>query len=229
MILRIHSIALVLECPTDSVQYLAAGGAHLASDFPDHDGLGYSQSSEINLKKNKRLAIILNVVALFGAVLSLFLLASFAALVRIGFVNTSGTITAGVVAVVLGLVLVLLTIHGLIHGFFFWVFTRSKPVFAVRLSYAYASAPDWYIPARQFTLAAVGPLVIIDAVGLLLMLLGPESWVMSVAFVVAFNTGGSMGDLVVLTRLSKLSSTCLANDAGDVVTFYEPRSTTSHP
>ena len=30
-----------------------------------------------------------------------------------------------------------------------------------------------------------------------------------------------MGDLLVLTRLFKLSPTSLANDTGDVITFYE--------
>ena len=190
---------------------------------------GYVQSGEINLKKNKRLAITLNIVAGLVAVLSFFLLSSFAAWVRPGIMDLSGTITVGVGAVVVGLVVMLLTIHELIHGFFFWVFTRSRPVFAIRLFYAYAGAPAWYIPTRQFVFVAVGPLVIIGAVGLLLMLLIPESWVLFIAFVVAFNTGGSMGDLLVLTRLFKLSPTCLANDTGDVLTFYEHPSTISHP
>jgi len=163
---------------------------------------GYDQSGEINLKKNRRLAIILNIVAIFVAVPSFFLLLSFAALVRPGMMNTSGTITAGVAAVVVGLVVMLLTIHELIHGFFFWVFTRSRPVFAIRLFYAYAGAPAWYIPTRQFVFVAVGPLVIIGAVGLLLMLLIPESWVLFIAFVVAFNTGGSMGDLLEVSLIS---------------------------
>jgi len=190
---------------------------------------GYAQSGEIDLKKSKRLAITLNIVAFFVIVLSFYLLSSFAALVRPGLMNTSGTITAGGVAGLVGLVVMLLTVHELIHGFFFWVFTRSRPVFALRLFYAYAGAPDWYIPTRQFAFAAVGPLVIIDAVGLLLMLLVPESWVLIIMFVVAFNTGGSMGDLLVLTRLFKLSPTCLVNDTGDVMTFYEHPSTISHP
>ena len=128
---------------------------------------------------------------------------------------------AGVLAVLAGLLVMLTSIHELVHGFFFWVFTRSRPVFALRLFYAYAGAPDWYIPTRQFAFVAVAPLVIIGAVGLLLMLLVPESWVLFIVFVVASNTGGSIGDLLVLTRLFKLSPTSLANDTGDVMTFYE--------
>jgi len=86
---------------------------------------GYVQSGEINLKNNKRLAITLNLVAVPVAVLSFFLLSSFAGLVRPSLMNTSGTITVGVVAVVVGLMVLLFTFHELIHGFFFWVFTRS--------------------------------------------------------------------------------------------------------
>ena len=136
---------------------------------------------------------------------------------------------AVVVAIVVGLTVMLLTIHELIHGFFFWVFTRSRPVFALRLFYAYAGAPDWYIPTRQFMIVALGPLVIIGAVGLLLMLLVPESWVLVLVFLVAFNTAGSIGDLLVFIHLLKLSPTCLANDTGDIVTFYERPSTINHP
>ena len=189
---------------------------------------GYAQSGEINLKKNKRLSLALNIVAFFVGILSLFLLSGFAALVRPSLMNTSGTLTAGVAAVLFGAVVLLMTIHELIHGFFFWVFTRSRPVFALRLFYAYAGAPAWCVPARQFMIVALGPLVIIGVVGLLLILLVPESWVLFIAFVVALNTGGSMGDLLVFTRLFKVSPTCLANDTGDVVTFYEHPSTISH-
>jgi len=190
---------------------------------------GYTQSGEINLKNNKRLAITLNIAAFFVAVLSFFLLSSYAVLVRPGLMNTSGTITLGVVAVVVVLVVMLLTIHELIHGFFFWVFTRSKPVFALRMLYAYAGAPDWFIPNRQYMIVSLGPLVIIGAVGMLLMLLVPESWILLIAIMVALNTGGSAGDLLVFTRLFKLSPTCLANDTGDVFTFYEHQPTIDHP
>ncbi len=190
---------------------------------------GYAQIGEINLKKNKRLAVALNILAFFVAVLCFFMLTSFAAYLRPGITTTSGTITVGGMAVVAVLVILLLIVHELIHGYFFWVFTRSRPVFALRLFYAYAGAPDWYIPTRQFAAVAVGPLVIIDFVGLLLMLVVPESWVLLILFLVAFNTGGSIGDLLVFTNLLKLSSTSLANDTGDVMTFYEHQSTIDTP
>jgi hypothetical protein len=190
---------------------------------------GYVQSGEINLRKNKRLAITLNIVALFVAVGSFFFLFSIALLSRPSVMINSGTVTVGGMAVLAGAVVLLFTIHELIHGFFFWVFTSSRPVFALRLFYAYAAAPDWYIPIRQFMIIALSPLVIISAVGMLFMLLVPESWVLSIVIILALNTGGSAGDLLVFTRLLKFSQATLANDAGDVVTFHEHPSSISHP
>ena len=189
---------------------------------------GYAQSGEINLKKNKGLAITLNIAAVPVGVLSFFLLASIATSIRPSLMDFSGTLTAGTAAIAVGLVVILMTIHELIHGVFFWIFTRSKPVFALRLFYAYAGAPDWYIPARQFAFVVLNPLVIIGATGFLLVLLVPESWVLFIAFLVALNTGGSMGDLLVFTRLLKLPPASLTNDTGDVVTFYERQSSTAN-
>jgi len=54
--------------------------------------------------------------------------------VRPSLMITSGTITVG------GVAFLLMAIHELIHGFFFWVLTRSKPVFAIRLFYWNASS-----------------------------------------------------------------------------------------
>ena len=191
---------------------------------------GYAQSGEINLKKNKRLAIILNIAAVFVFFPSFFLLSRFAALIRPGIMNLAGTIRLGMVAALIGLYAISVIIHELIHGIFFRVFTRSKPVFALRLPfYVSVSAPDWYIPSRKYIIVALSPLVIIGAIGLLLILLAPERWVMFVVFVVAMNTGGSIGDLFVLTRLLKLSPACLANDTGDGVAFYKHPSTINHP
>jgi hypothetical protein len=182
---------------------------------------GYSQFDEINLKKNKRLAIVLNIVAVFVAIFSVFLLSGFAALVRPGLMNTSGSITLGMIVILVGLYVILMTIHELIHGLFFWMFTHSRPVFGVRLFYAYTGAPSWYIPHRQYGFIALGPLVIIGVVGMLLMLLVPESWLITIIILVALNTGGALGDILVFARLFRMSQTCMVNDTGDVVTFYE--------
>lgn len=182
---------------------------------------GYAQTGEVNLKKDKRLAVILNILAFFVFIVSFILLSIFGTALRSGTTNISGSISAGAMILLIGLTVFILIVHELIHGFFFWLFSRSRPVFALRPLYAYAGAPGWYFPKRQYAITALGPLVIIGAVGLLLMLLAPVSWLLTIAFLVAMNTGGAIGDIFVFFRLLKSSSTTFANDTGDVVTFFE--------
>lgn len=182
---------------------------------------GYVQSGEINLKTNKKLAITLNIVGLIVTVLVFYLLSIFGAVVRSGTMNISGSLSAGTMIILLGLTVFILLVHELIHGFFFWLFSRRRPVFALRPLYAYAGAPTWYFPNRQYAIITLGPLVIIGAVGLLLIMLVPVSWLLMIAFLVALNTGGAIGDLFVFTHLQKCSPTSFANDTGDIVTFFE--------
>ncbi len=189
---------------------------------------GYVQSGEINLKRSKRLALFLNITGFFTFVIIFALLSIFGAVVRSGTMNISGSISVGPMLILMGLTIFILLVHELIHGFFFWIFSRNRPVFALRLLYAYAGAPTWYFPNRQYAIITLAPLVIIGAVGLLLMLLVPVSWLLMITFLVALNTGGAIGDIFVFIRLLKCSPTGFANDTGDVVTFFErPLLTTS--
>ena len=66
-----------------------------------------------------------------------------------------------------------LVVHELIHGLFFWLFTGSAPRYGLGLSYAYAAAPDWYIPRRKYQVTGLAPVVIIGLGCLLLMMGGP--------------------------------------------------------
>lgn len=182
---------------------------------------GYVQSGQIDLKKNKRLSILLNIGALIIFIPMFYLLSGFIAWVRPDITNFSVTITIGKVFSAIGLVVLVLIIHEIIHGLFFWIFSHGRPVFALRPLYAYAGAPTWFFPKRQYAITALGPLVIIGAVGLLLLLLAPISWIPMIALLVALNTGGAIGDVFVFFRLLKCSPTSFANDTGEVVTFFE--------
>lgn len=182
---------------------------------------GYVQSGEINLKKDKRLTILLSIAAFIVFILTFYLLTGFIALVRPEVKNFSVTITIGMMLSALGLTVAVLIIHEIIHGLFFWSFSRGMPVFALRPMYAYAGAPTWFFSKRQYAITALGPLVIIGTLGLLLLLLAPIGWIPMIAFLVALNTGGAIGDVFVFNRLLKCSSTSFVNDTGEVVTFFE--------
>lgn len=187
---------------------------------------GYVRTDEINLAKNKYLAVVLNIVGFFISILAFALLVWFISFVRPGsftalFSYRVDLFTIGQLVALILFVTLSLIVHELIHGFFFWFFTHSRPVYALHLAYAYAAAPDWYIPVRQYWIICLTPLVLIDAVGILLSLVSPASWTLIILFLVAFNTGGAIGDLWIAFHLFRASPDCLINDVGDGVAFYE--------
>ncbi len=188
---------------------------------------GYKLTREINLAKNKSLAILLNIVGLILFILTFVLLIFFALWIRPGL--SSGVIlNLGILSslwLLLGLIVLVafnLVLHEFIHGFFFWLFTHSKPIYALHLAYAYAAAPDWFIPVRLYWIIGVAPLVIIDSAGLLLIFVVPVSWILAIVFLITLNTGGAVGDLLILSNLLRVSPACLVNDVGDGVSFFEP-------
>ena len=190
---------------------------------------GYSQTEEINLAKNKGLAILLNVVGVIVFFLSLVLLGSFLRWARPELSTNTVTFKLDLLRIVGLLASVTLTmlVHEFIHGFFFWLFNRSRPVFGLRLMYAYAAAPDWFIPARQYWIIGLAPLVLIDMIGLLFIFFAPAGWVPVLVLLVALNTAGSVGDMFIVSRLLRLSPGSLAKDAGDSVSFFEPATAVS--
>jgi hypothetical protein len=94
---------------------------------------GYTQTVEINLAKNKGLALLLNIIGLFISILAFILMGLFTRFARPGafsdaFIFKIDLSTMSQLLVLVILVAVSLVVHELIHGFFFWVFTRSNPV-----------------------------------------------------------------------------------------------------
>src|SRR5262249_59765578 len=52
-------------------------------------------------------------------------------------------------AVLLACVLVPV-VHEATHGVVFWALTRERPRFAFKVLYAYAVAPDWFLPSGPY-------------------------------------------------------------------------------
>ncbi len=193
--------------------------------LPEH----YRQAGTFDINKNKRLLFLFNAVGMVGLVISSMLFTTILSWLRpeameqaFEFEMDSLTQLGLLVGAVLVLVLVNTVLHEAIHGFFFWLFTRSRPRFAFHWTYAYAAAPDWYLPKYLYLVTALAPLVLISLIGILLFLFVPAGWLASVWFVLVINAAGSVGDLAVAVWLLRQPSTCLAQDTGSAVTLFVP-------
>ncbi len=111
-------------------------------------------------------------------------------------------------------------LHEALHGVFFWIFTRQRPAFALKLTYAYAAAPEWFLPRNLYFVTAVAPLVGLSLIGAALFAFVPSSWFMPLLAVMIINAGGAAGDLWVAAWLLRQPPTCYANDRGDAITLY---------
>jgi hypothetical protein len=136
----------------------------------------------------------------------------------IGFTNLNGVVS--VLLAVIGMTIVMLILHEAAHGLFFWLFTHDRPKFAFRGAYAYAAAPAWYLPKRQYLLVALAPLVLLSLVGVALMAVIPPDGFTLLLFFLVSNASGAIGDLWVVGWLLRQTKPCYARDEGDAVTLY---------
>jgi len=182
---------------------------------------GYVLTHELNLAKNKKLAVVLNLIA---SALFLPILIGIIALglgMRPDVYQSDGEITLLGTVLAAVSVIGIIVLHELVHGVFFWLYTRSRPIFAFHLAYAYAAAPDWYLPPGQYAVVSLSPLVLITISGILLFAVVPTSWVIVLAFLISINLAGAAGDALIVYRLWRAGPSCWVNDKGDAVYFYE--------
>ena len=123
---------------------------------------------------------------------------------------------------VLVALILMIPLHEGAHGLFFWLFTGERPRFGFVGSYAYAAAPDWYIPRNQHLLVGLAPLVLLSAAGTILLSFVSAPVLFLVLAVLVLNAAGSVGDLVMTVWIIARPKSALIRDAGDAITLYVP-------
>ena len=189
---------------------------------------GYTVAGDITLKENRRLVILLNVLGIPWFILCAVFFIVMAALLGAFGAGGSGeftlTITPLLVALVVLIVITfaILVLHEMVHGLFFWLFTRARPRFGFKGAYAYAAAPGWYIPRPQFLAVGLAPLLLISLVGLLILPLtaAPVSLVVIAALIL--NATGAIGDLYMVVRLLPTPRGVLIEDEGEGIRWFAP-------
>jgi hypothetical protein len=181
----------------------------------------YQQSRNLDLASRPALLILLNVVGLllFFAFGLAFL--HLAALFYPGIVFSASNFP--VLLVILALLLAyaaVLVLHELVHGLFFLAFTGSLPHFGLKQMYAYACAPDWYIPRDQFLVVGLAPFILITIAGFLLMPMLDSTLATFTLFAMAVNASGAIGDLYTVVWMLRFPSDAFVCDHGEKFSIY---------
>lgn len=191
---------------------------------------GYRKIGTLDLSKNRGMMIALNILGLFITLFSawlffraVFLIRPDAAITGLdGFTLSSLPQALGLVAAILALTAAYIVLHEAIHGMFFWLFTRARPLFALRWNYAYAAAPEWFIPRNAYLVIALAPLALITLLGLLIMAVAPVGWLVPLWYMLTMNAGGAVGDMAVTVWLLRQPKATLSQDSGDAVSLFIP-------
>lgn len=189
---------------------------------------GYVAAGDITLKENRRLVILLNALGIPWFILCTVFFIVVAALLGAFGAGGSGEFTLTITSLLVALVVLIVTtfavlvLHEMIHGLFFWLFTRARPRFGFKGAYAYAAAPGWYIPRPQFLAVGLAPLVLISLAGLLILPVTapPVSLVIVVALIL--NATGAIGDLYMVVRLLSTPRGVLIEDEGEGIRWFAP-------
>jgi hypothetical protein len=189
---------------------------------------------EIDLSKNVKLALLLN---LAGAGLFLFfgwLFLDLSAFLRRMLPISGGSPSSppSTLETVLGILIsffLALTLHEAVHGLFFFLVTRDRPIFGIRGAFAYAALPGWYIPRNPYLLVGLSPWLLISLAGMATVVIVPESMLLPFVFGLTINASGAVGDLAIVAWLLAGPSEALVNDRGDAIAVYYPEEMLENP
>lgn len=181
---------------------------------------GYIERCTIDLQKNKKEAVIVNVLS------ALIALVMFAMMERkLPFMKWTDEMLAAkqlipaLAAIVVGM-LIYVILHEFTHGAVMRLMGGKQVRYGFTGMYAYAGSEEDYFPKRQYLCIALAPVLVWGIIFLIMQLLF-TGWEWVVWFLQIANVGGAAGDIYVSAKVSRMSSTILVRDTGVSMTVFD--------
>ena len=179
----------------------------------------YREAFSIDLQKDKKLAILVNVLSIVIAVL-VAVPVHFIVPISTLFDLSQGLLPYTLRFLVLLIAMVVyMVLHELVHGITMKCYGCSKVKYGFTGLYAFAGC-DEYFPKLPYLVIALAPVVVWGIVLAVLSLLVPTSWFWVVYMIQIINLSGAAGDLYVTVRFSRLPKDILVKDVGIGMTVY---------
>lgn len=180
---------------------------------------GYKEIYSIDLQKDKKMAIIVNLIAI---VIALLLIVPMVFVVPIshlfdmesGLGNYFARFAAIIVLMVLYTVL-----HELVHGVAMKMCGTKKVKYGFTGMYAFAGSDDYYAKT-PYIFIALAPVVLWGIVIAVINPFVPVEWFWVVYFLQIVNLSGAAGDLFVTVRFMRLPKDILVKDHGVGMTVF---------
>ncbi len=178
----------------------------------------YSKAFGIDLQKDKKLAIIVNVAAVVIAVV-MFIPAINLVSVK-SFYNLESPLKSMLnLLIIFGFMVIYMILHELVHGVCIKYFSKKKARYGFTGLYAFAGS-DCYFNKKSYIIIALAPVVLWGAVLALLNVLLPIEYFWFVYLLQIINISGATGDLYVTMKFCRLPSDILVQDTGVAMTVF---------
>jgi hypothetical protein len=180
----------------------------------------YLEIASIDLSKDRKLLLILNIIGIILFFLFGWFFLHLAKIRNPSIQDMSIPINIWLIIIFFIASIITFLLHEIVHGIFFWFFTRSIPRFGFKGAYAFAAAPGWYIRRNPYFVIGLSPIIIISLVGLLLLPAAPAFLVTPLLIILTVNASGAVGDLAVCIWLTRFPPQTLILDHGDAIILF---------
>ena len=187
-------------------------------NIKDLEGLGYKECTKIDLVKNKKEALLVNI---YGIIIMVVMAVFIPLLIMGGIIEFNLETTFPLFFIVLLISLILyIPLHEIVHGIVLKNYTDEKLSFGWKLVYAYCGSKEAVVDRKEYYAVALAPLLVFSVVFISLMFLNPSlSFVWYVMEIM--NVSGSVGDIYVSIKLRKEKSRdILITDSGTDMSFW---------
>lgn len=180
---------------------------------------GYAECMKLNLQKNKRLALIVNLISVAIAAV-MMVIGFFICPVSLMFDMSNGFTEYLIrnIAIIVGIILYMV-LHELVHGICMKAFGAEKVKYGFTGLYAYAGS-DCYFSKKAFIIIALAPIVILGIVLLILNFAVVSRWFWAVYVIQLINISGAAGDLYVTFKFMNMPKNIYVKDTGVEMTVY---------
>ena len=193
----------------------------------------YREICRIDLKNNKRLAILINVISLLigaGMIVPVwfykppYLISEPIGLYKTVYLTSdpNDRISELLLFCIVSLLAMIgyVFLHEWVHGLCIRYFSGKKAHYGFTGLCAFAGS-EAYFPKKPYIIIALAPVVVWGVVLTVLLFLVPGRWFWTVYLVQVCNFSGATGDLYVTWGVSRMSKEILVRDHGASMDFYE--------
>lgn len=179
----------------------------------------YKEIVSIDLQKNKKLMLLVNVIAVIIAV-AMVIPAAFAVPISALFDMSHGLLNYAIrFGALLVLMVVYMVLHELVHGAAMKICGTKKIKYGFTGMYAFAGSDEYY-DKRGYIFIALAPVILWGAVLAVVNCLVPTEWFWVVYLLQVMNISGAAGDLYVTVKFLPLPKDILVKDYGVGMTVY---------